>query len=274
MARIDHTLRAARSGTEPGEAELLLAHVLGRPRSWLYAHGDDSLDKEASARFDDLLARRRAGEPVAYLLGQRGFRDFDLRVAPAVLIPRPETELLVELALDRLPDTERVSIADLGTGSGAIAIALARERPLARVVATDASADALQVAIDNAGRLGVPNIEFSQGDWLTPLAGASFDLIASNPPYIAQADVHLGQGDLRFEPREALVSGEDGLDALRVITRDAPRHLVPGGWLLLEHGWNQGERVRGLLREAGLAEVATFADLEQRDRTSLGRKPD
>lgn len=277
MTRIDATLRAARPGTGPGDAELLLAHVLGRSRSWLYAHGDDVLDEDAAGRFAALLARRRAGEPVAYLVGQRGFWRFDLRVTPATLIPRPETELLVELALQRLPTTAApgqgaLDIADLGTGSGAIALALAQERPLARVVATDASAAALDVAAGNARALGLKNLVFRHGDWLAPLAGERFNLIASNPPYIADADDHLGQGDLRFEPRTALASGHDGLDAIRTIARDAPAHLVAGGWLLLEHGWEQGAAVCALLRDVGLVDVGTARDLEQRDRVSFGRR--
>lgn len=273
MARIDAVLRDARAGLEPGDAELLLAHVLGRPRSWLYAHGDDELDTDATLRFTELLTRRRAGEPVAYLTGHRGFWRFDLEVNPATLIPRPETELLVELALARLPADCPLRIADLGTGSGAIALALAHERPRADVVATDASPGALTVADTNAQALGLANVRFLQGDWFAPIAGETFDLIASNPPYIADGDVHLGEGDLRFEPRSALASGIDGLDAIRRIAAQAPAHLVPGGWLLLEHGWDQGDAVRGLLAATGLVEVETVRDLEQRDRISLGRRP-
>lgn len=196
----------------------------------------------ARARFEALLARRQAGEPVAYLLGRQGFWSLELEVSPATLIPRPETELLVELALARLPAGQSLRVADLGTGSGAIALALARERPQAHVVATDASAEALTVARRNAARLGLGRVEFRDGDWLVPLAQERFDLIASNPPYIEQDDPHLAQGDLRFEPPAALASGADGLDAIRVIVRDAGRHLHPGGWLLLEHGWNQARR--------------------------------
>lgn len=271
MARIDALLSAARPRSEPGDAELLLAHMLGRPRSWLYAHGNDELAADEVARFEALLARRIAGEPVAYLLGTRGFWRFDLQVGPATLIPRPETELLVELALARLPTDRVARIADLGTGSGAIALALAYERPRARVVATDASADALAIARGNAAALALDNIEFRHGDWFAPLAGGRFDLVASNPPYIAEADVHLDQGDLRHEPRAALASGTDGLDAIRILARDAPAHLRPGGWLLLEHGWEQGAAVRALLSAAGLVEVETARDLGLRDRVSLGR---
>jgi release factor glutamine methyltransferase len=273
MPRIDTALREARALLEPGEPELLLAHALGRPRSWLYAHGDGELDAAAAASFACLIARRRAGEPVAYLTGSRGFWRFDLQVTPATLIPRPETELLVELALARLPADRALQLADLGTGSGAIALALACERPRARVVATDASGDALAVARANAAALALPNVEFRHGDWCAPLAGERFDLIASNPPYIAQDDTHLQRGDLRYEPRAALASGPDGLDAIRAIVRAAPAHLQPGGHLLLEHGWDQGDAVRTLLCDCGFIGVETARDLEQRDRITLGRMP-
>ncbi len=271
MTRIDATLREARAGTDPGEVEMLLGHVLQRSRSWLYAHGDEALADEASQRFMALVERRRAGEPVAYLVGERGFWGFDLKVSPATLIPRAETELLVELALERLPLDQKTRIADLGTGSGAIALALALERPLTQVTATDASVAALAVATDNARALGVGNVTFRHGDWLAPLAGEKFEMIVSNPPYIADADLHLEQGDLRFEPRSALASGADGLHDIRTIARDAPALLQPDGWLLLEHGFDQGEAVRELLASAGLVEVNTFVDLEQRDRVTIGR---
>jgi len=271
--RVAALLRAARARIEPAEAELLLAHVLERSRSWLFAHDDHTVAAPAQARFADLLARREAGEPVAYLLGRRGFWRFDLQVSPATLIPRPETERLVELALERLPAQAELSLADLGTGSGAIALALAVERPHARVLAVDVSADALAVARANALELGLGNVEFRRGDWFAPLAGERFDLIASNPPYIEAADPHLQQGDLRYEPAGALASGRDGLDAIRVIAAQAPAHLHPGGWLLIEHGWEQGAAVRALLTAAGLSEVATERDWEQRDRVSLGRRP-
>lgn len=273
MARIDATLQAARSRFEPGDADLLLAHVLGRPRGWLYAHGDNELDPDAALRFDVLLQRRSQGEPVAYLTGTRGFWRFDLQVSTATLIPRPETEVLVEQALQRMPGDRPLRLADLGTGSGAIALALAHERPLAQVVATDVSADALAVAAANAHALNLGNIAFRHGDWCAPLGGETFDLIASNPPYIADSDVHLGEGDLRFEPRCALAAGVDGLDAILRIVRAAPAHLRPGGWLLLEHGWEQGAGVRALLANAGLGEVDTVTDLEARDRVTLGRRP-
>ena len=271
MPRIDALLRVARSRTEPGEAEWLLAHVLDKSRSWLYSHGDDALDAAAAGRFERLLARRVAGEPVAYLVGWRGFWQFDLQVSAATLIPRPETELLVELALDRMPRDRPLRVADLGTGSGAIALALAYERPNAQVVATDASPDALAVARTNADLLKLPHVEFRAGSWFEPLQGERFDLIASNPPYIADADPHLAQGDLRHEPRAALASGPDGLDAIRVIAASAATHLLYGGWLLIEHGWEQGAAVRALLQAGGFREIATARDIEQRDRISFGR---
>lgn len=255
------------------EAELLLVHVLGKPRSWLIAHADDVLDTAHTAAFDALVQRRSNGEPVAYITGRRGFWSLDLEVTPATLIPRPETELLVELALDRLPVAAPVRVADLGTGSGAIALAIAHECKSAQVLATDASRDALAVAQRNAARLGIANVAFAHGDWLAPLSTPPYDVIVSNPPYIEADDPHLGQGDLRFEPSSALASGDDGLDDIRRIVADARMHLKPGGWLLMEHGWNQGDAVRALLQAAGYDEVFTAQDLEQRDRVSGGRFP-
>ena len=270
-ATVAGLLRIQAAGIDPVDGELLLAEALGCSRSWLYAHPEAAVPAPAQARFEALLARRQAGEPVAYLRGRQGFWSLELEVGPATLIPRPETERLVELALARLPAGQPLRVADLGTGSGAIALALARERPQARIVATDASAEALTVARRNAARLGLGRVEFRHGDWLVPLAEERFDLIASNPPYIEAGDSHLVQGDLRFEPPAALASGADGLDAIRVIVRDAGRHLHAGGWLLLEHGWRQGAAVRALLDAAGFSEVATERDLEGRDRVSLGR---
>lgn len=257
------------------EAELLLLHVLERPRSWLFAHATDPLAANDQAAFEALLARRVAGEPVAYLTGRRGFWTLDLEVDPATLIPRPETELLVELALERLPPDQALQLADLGTGSGAIALALASERPRAQVLATDASPGALAVAARNAARHELDNVRFAEGghDWYAPLQGVRFDLIASNPPYIASNDPHLEQGDLRFEPSTALASGMDGLDDIRRIVEGGQAHLRPGGWLLIEHGWDQGAAIRALFEATGFAEVQTVRDLEQRDRITLGRRP-
>ena len=253
------------------EAELLLLHVLGKPRSWVIAHADDVLDDAHETAFHALVQRRRDGEPVAYITGHRGFWTLNLEVTSATLIPRPETELLVELALARMAPTARV--VDLGTGSGAIALAMARECPTATIVATDASADALAIAERNAARHGIGNVRFAQGDWLSPLAGERFDLIVSNPPYIESADPHLAQGDLRFEPASALASGVDGLDDIRRIVAQARDHLEPGGALLMEHGWNQGAAVRDVLSAAGYRDVFTEQDLEQRDRVSGGVWP-
>ncbi|MFK2877373.1 peptide chain release factor N(5)-glutamine methyltransferase [Rhodanobacter hydrolyticus] len=257
---------------ERADAEALLLHALGRPRSWLFAHADDVPDRDVQTAFDTLVARRAAGEPVAYLTGRRGFWTLELEVTPATLIPRPETELLVELALERLPRDAAARVADLGTGSGAIALAIASERPQVQVVATDASAAALVVARHNAQRLGIANVRFAQGDWLAPLAGERFELIVSNPPYIEAADRHLAEGDLRYEPAAALASGADGLDDIRRIVAGAPAHLEAGGWLLFEHGWDQGDAASALLRAAGYAQVFTAQDLEARDRVSGGRK--
>ena len=197
------------------EAELLLLHAVRQSRSWLFTHADDVLDMDVQTAYAELLNRRARGEPVAHITGSRGFWSLDLEVTPATLIPRPETELLVELALERLPRNASCAVADLGTGSGAVALALASELPLCRVTATDASAAALEVARRNAARLGIDNVAFVQGDWMVPLGDARFELIVSNPPYIEADDAHLVRGDLRFEPATALASGRDGLDDTR-----------------------------------------------------------
>lgn len=263
---------AASQMGERAEAEILLAHVLDKPRSWLFAHADDVLDAPVVVRFEELCKRRAQGEPVAYLIGHRGFWTLELEVTPATLIPRPETELLVELALSRLPQDGSPRVADLGTGSGAIALAIARECPHARVLATDASAAALAVAQRNAEANHVRNVGFIQSDWFAALVGERFDLIVSNPPYIATGDPHLALGDLRFEPASALASGSDGLDDVRRIVSGAPEHLVADGWLLFEHGWDQGAATRRLLEAAGYDEVFIAQDLERRDRVSGGRR--
>ncbi len=258
-------------GGERGEAEQLLLHLLGKSRSWLIAHADEPLDASTRAAYAELVARRAAGEPLAYIVGRRGFWTLDLEVTPATLIPRADTERLVELALERLPEQAAATVLDLGAGSGAIALALASERPRAQVTAVEASAETLAVAARNAARLGLARVELRQGSWFEPVAGRRFALVVSNPPYIEAGDPHLSQGDLRYEPAAALASGRDGLDDIRHIVAHAGEHLQPGGWLLFEHGWNQGEAVRVLLRDAGYAEVFTAQDLEQRDRVSGGR---
>ncbi|MBA8885212.1 release factor glutamine methyltransferase [Dokdonella fugitiva] len=265
---------AARLGGDDarGEVELLLAHVLGRTRAWLFAWPEHEASAEQAGAFERLVEARRGGAPVAYLLGRRGFWSFDLAVSPAVLIPRPETELLVELALERIPSGEDCALADLGTGSGAIALALAHERPHARVVATDASAAALAVAHANAQRLGIGNVRFVRGDWYAPLTASRFALVASNPPYIAADDPHLARGDLRHEPLSALASGHDGLDAIRTIIADTPAHLLPDGWLLIEHGWEQGAAVRQLFQRHGFDDVQSVRDVAGHERVTLGRR--
>ena len=267
---LDDAARALPGGDARREAELLLAHALGVARAWLVAHAEDAIDGAWRAAFDALIARRAQGEPVAYLARTRGFHALELEVTPDVLIPRAETELLVELALQRIPPNAECRIADLGTGSGAIALAIGHARPRSRVVATDASAAALEVARSNAERLCVRNVEFAQGDWCAALGEAHFDVIVSNPPYIAEGDPHLAQGDLRFEPRAALVSGADGLDAIRSIVRDARAHLRENGWLFFEHGFDQGAKARALLERQGYREVFTEHDLENRERISGG----
>lgn len=272
LHNVSSCLSDARHLVEASEAGLLLQHVLGRSQAWLFAHADAAVTAAEARVFDALVARRAEGVPVAYLLGRRGFWTLDLAVTPDTLIPRPETELVVEQALQRLPAGPPLRVADLGTGTGAIALAIASERPHALLVATDRSEAALAVARGNARSHGLDGrVSFRQGDWFAPLAGDRFDLVASNPPYIAAADPHLGRGDLRHEPADALASGADGLDAIRILAAHAPEHLVPGGWLVLEHGWDQGPAVRALLSAAGFDAVATVPDLERRDRVSLGR---
>ena len=259
------------SATPRLDAEVLLAAALDRPRSYLFTWPERRPEQEPSDRFSAWLERRLTGEPVAYILGRREFWSLELEVNPDTLIPRPETERLVELALEQLPVDRLAALADLGTGSGAIALALAVERPRARIVATDRSPAVLTVARRNARQLGIRNVEFREGDWYEPLAGEHFDLIASNPPYIAATDPHWQRGELRFEPPAALVAGLDGLDALRVIVAQAPDHLKPNGWLLLEHGYDQGEAVSKLLWERGFVAVSDHRDAAGISRISCGR---
>jgi release factor glutamine methyltransferase len=253
------------------EAQILLGHTLGQARAWLIAHADDAPTPAQAGQFFALLQRRLGGEPVAYLLGEREFYGLAFRVTPAVLIPRPETELLVELALARMPAGHPCRVLDLGTGSGAVAVALALQRPAAEIIAVDQSAAALAVAEDNAARLGTHNLRFLHGDWYAPLGESRFELIVSNPPYIAAADPHLAQGDLRFEPAVALASGADGLDDIRAIIRGAAAHLQSGGWLLFEHGYDQAAACRQLLVQAGFQQVASAADLAGIERVSYGQ---
>jgi len=255
------------------DAELLLAGSLGKSRSYLYAWPEEIPPAAARARFHELLQRRAAGEPVAYLLGQREFWSLPLTVTPATLIPRPETESLVALALQRIPADADGCIADLGTGSGAIALAIARERPRCRVIATDISPEALAVAAANAERLGLSNVQCRAGDWCAALPVMAFDLIVSNPPYIPENDIHLTRGDVRFEPRHALASGPQGMDALQQIARCARNRLRPHGWLLLEHGYDQAQSVTRLLRSCGYENVEDYPDDAGLGRVVTGRRP-
>jgi len=261
----------AQSGLVPIDAQVLLAHAVQRDRAWLVAHDDDALSREQEAMFVALAKRRRDGEPVAYLTGVREFWGLPLVVTPDVLIPRPETETLVELALAWLPSGRPVRVLDLGTGSGAIALALASERTQARIVATDLSAAALDVARANAQRLVLPNIEFAQADWYGGIRETGWDMIVSNPPYVALADPHLAEGDLRFEPAGALASGLDGLAALRTIIGGALTHLAPGGALVVEHGFNQSDEVQELLSDAGFVDLAVARDLAGYWRVAGGK---
>lgn len=254
------------------DAELLLAAALGKPRSYLRTWPEHEPDAERLAAFSTMLERRCAGEPVAYILGHQGFWSLDLEVAPHTLIPRPDTELLVETALQLAPATP-LRVLDLGTGTGAIALALASERGGWRVIGVDRIAEAVALAERNRQRLKLDNVEFRQSSWFGALAGERFGLIVSNPPYIAAEDQHLGEGDVRFEPLSALVAGADGLDDIRQIIGDAPQHLEAGGRLLLEHGYDQAEAVRALLSDAGFLAVESRRDLGGHERISLGRWP-
>lgn len=252
------------------DARVLVAHVLGVDAAWLIAHDTDPLYDTHVAAFESLMSHRLEGVPIAYLVGAREFYGRPFQVSPAVLIPRPDTELLVERALAHIPTDQAVEILDLGTGSGCIAITLALERPLARVTAADRSAAALAVAQRNADILNA-RVEFLASDWFAALAGRRFDLIVSNPPYVAAADPHLAHGDVRFEPLTALAAGHDGLDDLRRLTRAACAHLKPGGTLLLEHGYNQVDKVQTLLREGGIRHPQSWADLSGILRVSGGK---
>lgn len=266
FAALELDSRAARL-----EAQILLGHALGKSRVWLIAHDSEALAPRQTDLFHKLLERRLAGEPVAYLLGEREFFGLPFRVTPAVLIPRPETELLVELALVHLPPDRPFRVLDLGTGSGAIAIAIARHRPLAKVTAVEYSSASLEVARANAARLGAQNIDFRQGSWFSALApGERFGIIVSNPPYVANGDPHLARGDARFEPVAALASGADGLDDIRAIVSGARSRLVPGGWLLFEHGYDQASACRALLEKTGYGNIASADDLAGIARVTMG----
>ncbi|MCG6886725.1 MAG: peptide chain release factor N(5)-glutamine methyltransferase [Proteobacteria bacterium] len=251
------------------ESEILLCEALGVSRAWLYANSEQVIEPRQADRYLDLTRQRQAGQPIAYLTGHREFWSLRLKVNTDVLIPRPETELLVETALELVPPDASWRIADLGTGSGAIALAIASERPLCEIHATDSSQAALEVARENVQILAPDRVSLFHGSWLEPLDG-KFDLIVSNPPYIAENDLHLLIGDCRFEPPGALVAGHDGLDAFGEITRQAVGYLEPGGVLAFEHGYDQGKRIRSLFENSGYTAVVTKRDIESRERVTSG----
>ena len=270
-----HWLQQAISTLAGGEsprrdAEILLEHVTGTARAWILAFGETQLTADQQAQLDALLARRKTGEPVAHLVGEREFWSLPLYVSAATLIPRPDTECLVEQALARLPATP-ARILDLGTGTGAIALALASERPDCQVTAVDLMPDAVALAQRNLERLALKNVTVQQSSWFTALADQQFEMIVSNPPYIDECDPHLSEGDVRFEPRSALVAADHGLADLSHIIIQSRQHLVSNGWLLLEHGWTQGEAVRNLFLQAGFAQVETCRDYGGNERLTVGK---
>ncbi|MBK0018103.1 peptide chain release factor N(5)-glutamine methyltransferase [Kosakonia cowanii] len=254
------------------DAEILLGFVTGKARTFILAFGETPLTGEQQEQLAALLARRVRGEPVAHLIGEREFWSLPLFVSPATLIPRPDTECLVEQALARLPAAP-CRILDLGTGTGAIALALACERPDCQVTAVDLIPDAVALAQRNADHLGIRNIEIVQSRWFSALEGQQFSLIVSNPPYIDAQDPHLAQGDVRFEPLSALVAADNGLADLHTLIKEAPRYLLPQGWLLLEHGWQQGAAVREIFARYGWQQVETCRDYGDNERLTLGRRP-
>lgn len=268
-------LLAARSNIDAVDARILLGHALGVSRTYLATHAERPLMADEAARFAALVARRARGEPVAYIVGRREFYGREFRVTPAVLIPRPETELLVEAALELMPPEVPVEVLDLGTGCGAIAVTLACERPQAMIYGVDASEAALDLARSNAhaqiGSSWASLTTLLQGDWYSPFSGRRFDVIVANPPYVVDGDAHLAQGDVRFEPRQALASGADGLDALRLIVAGAASRLAPGGWLICEHGYDQAKAVGTLFADAGFGALFCRADLAGIPRITGGR---
>lgn len=264
-------LRAAGRESPRLDAQTLLGHVLDRPRSFLIAHGEQALTPQQLQAAQALLTQRLEGRPVAHLLGRREFWSRELEVTPDTLIPRPDTETTLELALDRIPPGVHWSLLDLGTGTGALALMLALDRPDCDVIATDISPEALAVARRNRDNLGLTNIDFRKGDWFAPLGERRFHLIVSNPPYVPERDPHLNQGDVRFEPRRALTAGPSGLDDLERLTAQAPAHLHEGGWLVLEHGWDQSEAVAKLLESSGFCHIESRMDLGGRPRASAGQ---
>ena len=282
-AALGAALRAARSrlvqalGLEASvaglEAQMLLGHVLCQPRAYLLAHPEVAMSDSNQAQYETLLTRRELGEPIAYLTGLREFYGLEFLVTPDVLIPRPETELLVDLALEKIPHDTPMQVLDLGTGSGAIAITLAKLRPQAQITAVDASPQALAIAQQNAARLGTPNVTFIESNWFSGLRESSrFELIVANPPYVAENDPHLNQGDVRFEPMNALTAGLDGLDAIRHIAQTSPRFLQASGHLLFEHGYDQKTVSTELLHSLGYTDIESYRDLGGQPRVTGGKK--
>jgi release factor glutamine methyltransferase len=263
----------ARLGTDAArlEAELLLAACLDKPRSHLFAWPEQEVAPRQRECFESLVERRAAGEPVAHLLGRREFWSLSLTVTPDTLIPRPETETLVALALEQIPADCSLRIADLGTGTGAIALAIARERPRCDIIATDISAAALSVAAHNAARLGIGNVRFVRASWCRAF-GTAFDFILSNPPYVAKTDPHLGEGDLRFEPRTALIAGPRGMDAFLCIVPEARARLRSGGWLMVEHGYDQGDALGRLMEREGFRDISDHPDAAGVSRVTMARR--
>ena len=252
------------------EANLLCQQVFGVNRAWLISHQNDALEVNQEAVFEAFVQRRLSGEPIAYIVGSREFYGLQLKTTSATLIPRPDTETLVEAALAKIPQNSNLDVLDLGTGTGAVALAIAKNRPHCKVRAVDASSSALSVALDNAQFLSVENVLLLESNWFSNLQNEKFDVIVSNPPYIAQDDEHLKQGDLRFEPISALASGKDGLDDIRKIIQDAPHYLKPNGWLMLEHGYDQAEAVVALLSERGFSQIAHAKDIAGTLRVTFG----
>ncbi|USQ14558.1 peptide chain release factor N(5)-glutamine methyltransferase [Legionella lytica] len=264
------SIRAALGNNPELEAEILLCYVLGKNRAYLFAHPEELLTKEQYETYQSFLVKRAQGIPIAYITGEREFWSLNLKVNTHTLIPRHETELLVELALEKIPQDSQAWILELGTGSGAIAIAIAKERPNWNVIACDFSQEALQVAQENAQRHQVPNLSFHHSNWYSALPKRQYHAIISNPPYIAEQDPHLQEGDLRFEPRSALASAQDGLADLHLIIEQGYDYLLPNGLILLEHGYDQKLKVRAILNELGYKNVQCWKDLQGHDRVSGG----
>ena len=255
------------------DAEVLLCHLLGKPRSYLHTWPDRTLDDEYLERYRQILEQRAQGTPVAHITGKKEFWSLDFQVSSDTLIPRPETELLVEYILDNYPASQHIKLADLGTGSGAIALAIASERPQWQITATEKSAAALEIARRNATALGIQNVNFVPGSWLEPLENRQFDIIVSNPPYIPASDPHLSSGDVRFEPRSALAAGKDGLDDIRIIAEQAAENLIPGGLLIIEHGYDQKASVHEIFTQSGYKMIRQIHDIANNPRLTLGINP-